>query len=353
MIIERALVGKFSLIAEIGVNHFDIATSMGVAPLEAAKEMIQQAHLAGVHAVKFQSYTASKLASTQSPAYWDQTEEPTASQFELFQRFDKFGFNEFAELSTFCRELGIEFLSTAFDYDAADYLEALMDVYKVSSSDLSNLPFIRYQATKGKPMIMSVGASTESEIRSAVECIRSVNHEPLIVMHCVLEYPTPYEHANLNRIRRLADMLPDCLIGYSDHTRPDPNGDVLKTAYTLGAVAIEKHFTLDKSLPGNDHYHAMDPSDAALIVSGMEFIETVRGDYQIAVLPSEERSRANARRSLVAAVDLAAGAILSREVLVAKRPGTGISPARLEEIVGRRTRVPIAAETVLQDEMLE
>ena len=353
MIIERALDGQFSLIAEIGVNHFDIAAELGVSPLDAAKEMVRQAHQAGAHAVKFQSYTASKLASKFSPAYWDQSEEIISSQYELFRKFDSFGREEFAQLSQFCSSLGIDFLSTAFDYEAADYLADLMGVFKISSSDLSNIPFIRYQAEKGRPMIVSVGASTESEILDAVECIRGVNSEPLAVMHCVLEYPTPYEHANLNRISRLAELLPDCIIGYSDHTRPDRHGDVLKTAYGLGAVLVEKHFTLDKSLPGNDHYHAMDADDARSVISGIEFIDRVRGGRDISVLPSEEMSRLNARRSLVAAIDLAAGTVLSEDMLVAKRPGTGISPARLVSVIGRRLVVDIPSDTVLHDDMIE
>ena len=145
-IIDRALAGKFVLIAEIGVNYYDIATKLDISLMDAAKLMIKEAKDAGIHAVKFQSYKAGTLAAKASPSYWDTTEEPTTSQYELFQKFDHFGEAEYRELKDFCDMLGIEFLSTAFDLASADYLDSMMDVYKISSSDLNNLPFVEYQA---------------------------------------------------------------------------------------------------------------------------------------------------------------------------------------------------------------
>ena len=145
-IIDRALAGKFVLIAEIGVNYYDIATKFDISLMDAAKLMIKEAKDAGIHAVKFQSYKAGTLAAKASPSYWDTTEEPTTSQYELFQKFDHFGEAEYRELKDFCDMLGIEFLSTAFDLASADYLDSMMDVYKISSSDLNNLPFVEYQA---------------------------------------------------------------------------------------------------------------------------------------------------------------------------------------------------------------
>ena len=264
-IIEKAQKGEFVLIAEIGVNYYDIAKKMNSTPMDAAKLMIKEAAEAGIDAVKFQTYKAETLAAKDSPYYWDIKEEPTKSQKELFKKFDSFGYKEYKELSNYAKEIGIEFLSTAFDFESADYLDELMDVYKISSSDLSNLPFIEYQAKKNKPILLSIGASNEDEIDRAIGCIRKYNNKPLVLLHCVLEYPTPYEHANLNKIVSLKKKFEDdnsIIIGYSDHTKPDECYDVQKTAYNLGAVVIEKHYTLDKTLKGNDHYHAMDPSDA-------------------------------------------------------------------------------------------
>ena len=171
VIFKRLNAGKPVLIAEIGVNYYDIARVRGMSLLDAAKLMVLEAANAGIHAVKFQSYRAETLAARESPSYWDLNENPVTSQRELFSHFDKFGAREYAALAAYAEEKGVEFLSTAFDEEAADYLEPLMNVYKISSSDLSNLPFIAYQARRGKPVLLSVGASNKDEIVRAVETI--------------------------------------------------------------------------------------------------------------------------------------------------------------------------------------
>ncbi len=353
VIIERALNGKFVLIAEIGVNYYDIAKKMKISPMEAAKLMINEAKKAGIHAVKFQTYKAETLAAKDSPYYWDITEEPTKSQHELFKKFDSFGYNEYKELSEYCKSSNIEFLSTAFDFESADYLNELMNVYKISSSDLSNLPFIEYQAKKNKPMLLSIGASNEDEIDKAIETIRKNNDKPLILLHCVLEYPTPYDHANLNKIATLKRKYPDVIIGYSDHTKPDESYDVVKTAYNLGAIVVEKHYTLDKTLKGNDHYHAMNPEDAEKIIKGIEFIEKLRGSYDLKCLDTELKARSNARRSIVSLGKINRGDIVTKEMLTYKRPGTGISPTEIDKIIGKKSKIDIEDDTILKTEMFE
>ncbi len=182
---KRIRSGQFTLIAEIGVNYYDIASERGISNMDAAKLMCREACDAGVHVVKFQAYRAESLAVANSPAYWDTSEEPTTSQRELFKKFDSFGESEYRELAKYCASIGIEFCSTAFDVESVDYLEDLMNVYKVSSSDLTNLPFIKYQAAKGKPIIMSVGAGDLDEIHRAAETVRSVNDQPLVLCHSV------------------------------------------------------------------------------------------------------------------------------------------------------------------------
>lgn len=171
---DRIASGAFTLIAEIGVNYYDIARQRGISPMEAAKLMCKEASEAGVHAVKFQTYKAESLASRHSPSYWDTSEESSTSQYELFKRYDSFGEREYRELSVYCDSIGIGFCSTPFDFESADYLEPLMGVYKVSSSDLTNIPFIEHQARKGKPMILSVGAGDLTEMRSAVQAVREI-----------------------------------------------------------------------------------------------------------------------------------------------------------------------------------
>lgn len=353
IIIDRLKAGKFTLIAEIGVNYYDIARERGISNMEAAKLMIKEAKGAGIHAVKFQTYKAGTLAAKASPYYWDITEEPTQSQFELFKKFDSFGYAEYCELKEYSDELGIEFLSTAFDFESADYLDELMNVYKISSSDLSNLPFIEYQAKKNKPVLLSVGASNLDEVEQAIDTIRACNEQELVLLHCVLEYPTPLEHTNLNKIATLKEQFPELIIGYSDHTKPTEDCEVIRTAYNLGAICVEKHFTLDKTLKGNDHYHAMDPEDAKRILASIEMLDMIRGDGEIKCLESELKARANARRSIVSAVDIAKDTVITPEMLTFKRPGTGISPQKLSIVVGKKAAVDIVEDTILTEEMLD
>ncbi|MCF0128409.1 MAG: N-acetylneuraminate synthase family protein [Pseudobutyrivibrio sp.] len=347
-IIKRIKENKFTLIAEVGVNYYDIAKDQGISPMEAAKLMCLKAKEVGIHAVKFQTYKAETLAAHESPSYWDLSEEPTTNQRELFKKFDSFGQKEYKELADYCESIGIEFLSTAFDYESADYLDEMMNVYKISSSDLTNIPFIEHQAKKGKPVMLSIGASNEDEIDTALAAIRRNNSEPIILLHCVLEYPTPYAHANLAKIKTLCEKYPDVIVGYSDHTKPDGTCDVQKTAVALGARVIEKHYTLNKTLTGNDHYHAMDPEDAREIIASAEKIEELMGNPALTCLETESAARANARRSIVSACAIPAGTVITEEMLTAKRPGTGISPVETPKMVGKVAKVDIGEDEIMK-----
>lgn len=352
IVIERLHENKFSLIAEIGVNYYDIAKKLNISLMEAAKFMVLSAKNAGIHAVKFQSYKAETLASKFSPSYWDTTEEPITSQYELFKKFDFLGKKEYQEIADYCNQIGIEFSSTAFDLDSAEYLADMMNFYKISSSDLSNLPFIEFMARKNKPIFMSTGASNLEEIKRAVNLIRQYNSKELVLLHCVLEYPTPYADANLSKIVSLKKEFPDLYVGYSDHTKPDDCYDVIKTAYLLGAKVVEKHFTLDKTLKGNDHYHAMDSHDAERILKNIVFIDNLLGNSELKCLDTELLARQNARRSIVALVDIPEGSIITREMLTFKRPGTGISPSEINEVIGKIAKKNITVDEILQKEYL-
>lgn len=353
VICERLKKRQFVLIAEVGVNYYDIAVKENITPMAAAKLMIRKAKEAGIHAVKFQTYKAETLAAKASPSYWDTTEEPTTSQYDLFKKFDSFGYMEYKELKEYADSMEIEFLSTAFDYESADYLDELMEVYKISSSDLSNLPFIEHQAKKNKPILLSTGASELTEIEAAIDAIRKYNDQMIVLMHCVLEYPTPLADANLNKIASLAKQFPDLIIGYSDHTKPTEDCDVIKTAYNLGALCVEKHYTLDKTLIGNDHYHGMDPKDASRILSGIAYLDLIRGSGEIKCLETEQIARKNARRSIVSAVKIPKGTVITEEMLTYKRPGTGISPGRAAKVIGMTAAVTIEEDTILEDRMIE
>jgi N-acetylneuraminate synthase len=341
------------LIAEIGVNFYDIAKKEGMSDMAAAKFMIDEAKECGVDAVKFQSYKAETIASKNSPAYWDLSEEPTTSQYELFKKFDKFGVGEYRELAEYCHKIGIKFLSTPFDFDSVDYLDEFMDIYKISSSDLTNIPFIKYIAGKNKPILLSTGAATLNEIRAAVNAIEEVSTVDIAIMHFVLSYPTAYEDANLLMIKDLAENFPDYEIGYSDHTKPDKNMMVLTTAYNYGATILEKHYTLDKTLQGNDHYHGMDPNDIRKFNEHIKLIKTINGQYDKVPLPCESESRKQARRSIIAKEEIKEGTVISEDMLTYKRPGTGISPSEIENVIGKKAKMDIAEDELIKYEFLE
>lgn len=316
--------------------------------------MVEQAAQAGADAIKFQAYKAQTIASRHSPAYWDRTKEPASNQFELFQRYDRFGPQEYRQLAAHAQERKIHFSCTPFDRQAVEFLDDLMPMYKIASADLTNVPLLRQVAAKGKPIILSVGASTVEEIRHALDVLikAGVKRPQIALLHCVLNYPCGYESANLGRITRLVKLFPEHVIGYSDHTVPDPGMTPLVAAVTLGACIIEKHFTFDKSLPGNDHYHAMDPQDLTRFCKQLEILSQVNQDLTADYLPSEEPARREARRSLVAVHEIKRGQRLTQDSFIPKRPGHGISPVECDRVVGCTAEVDIPADTVLQWNML-
>lgn len=340
------------LIAEMGVNFYDTARVMNITPLEAAKLYIKEAKRVGIDAAKFQSYKAETIASKNSPSYWDLSKEPTTSQYELFKKLDGFNQEDYEELYRYCKEVGIDFMSTPFDYNSANYLDKYVDTYKISSSDITNLPFIRHIARKGKPVYLSVGASYLSEVDEAVRAIQEEGNSQICLLHCVLSYPTKNADANLNIIATLKKIYPDILIGFSDHTLPDECMTILSTAHLLGADVIEKHFTLDKTLKGNDHYHAGDPEDFRKAVENFKLIHTVLGKKEKTVLNCERIPRKEARRSLVLTRDIKKGEVLTEKDLIAKRPGTGISPKYQEIVLGRVLKEDLNEDSILTWENL-
>lgn len=340
------------IIAEMGVNFYDTAEVMGISPLDAAKLYIDKAAEVGVNCAKFQSYKAATIVSKNSPAYWDTSKEPTKTQYELFLKHDHFGEQEYKELCDYTHRKGMDFTSTPFDYASVDYLEDIVDFYKISSSDLSNLPFIRYIGAKGKPVCMSVGAAYLSEVDEAVRVLKESGCKNIALLHCVLSYPTPPQYANLKIIETLKRVFPDVRVGFSDHVAPDDTMMTLATAYLMGAEIIEKHFTLDKTLPGNDHYHAGSPDDFKKAIANFNWINTILGSSTKTVLDCEILSRREARRSLVLTRDIKAGETIKIEDLMPKRPGTGISPQYTEIVIGRKVVRDLSEDTVLTWDMI-
>ena len=343
---------KLYLIAEMGVNFYDTAKQLNITPLEAAKLYIDKAAEAGIDCAKFQSYKARTIVSKNSPAYWDTTKEATKTQYELFQKFDGFGEAEYKELCDYTHSKGMDFTSTPFDYASADYLYDMVDFYKISSSDLSNIPFIKHIAAKGKPMVVSVGAAYLSEVDEAIRAMKEVGNNNISILHCVLSYPTDPKNANLKIIETLKKVFPDVKVGFSDHVAPDPTMMTLATAYILGSEIIEKHFTLDKTLTGNDHYHSGDPEDFKKARANFDMIDTVLGNPEKTVLDCELVPRREARRSLVLTRSMKAGEKITEKDIMPKRPGTGISPKYTDIVLGRAVKQDLEEDTILTWDMV-
>lgn len=331
------------VIAEAGVNH--------EGSMDIARRLIDEAAEGGADAIKFQTYKAETIASKDSPYYWDITKEPTRSQFELFKKYDKFWKSEYEELARHCESAGIEFMSTPFDVESATFLNDLMSVFKISSSDLTNIPFIEFQCRFGKPIILSTGAAYKWEVMQAVETIER-HGNTLCLMHCVLNYPTMDENANLGMIKDLIRLFPDVVPGYSDHTLPK-DMHTLEVATLLGAVVLEKHFTHDKTLPGNDHYHAMDRNDLKHFRQRTERTFGLLGTFELTALESEAPARANARRSLVAACPIPKGKTIEYADLTWKRPASGISPREMPLVLGKKASRDIEEDEVMKWQMLD
>ncbi len=341
------------LIAEIGVNYYDIAKKENIDLLTAARLMIKEAANAGVDAVKFQTYKASSLASKNSPAYWDTRKEPTQSQYELFKKYDKLDYDDYGQLAEYANSLNVDFFSTPFDEEAVDVLDKFVPAFKVASADITNKPLIKKIAHKQKPVILSTGAATISEIWEAVSWILEEGNDQISILHCVLSYPTDPGDANLGAIRELNRIFKWFVVGYSDHVPPDPEMEVLTTAFLLGASIIEKHFTLDKTIPGNDHYHAMDPEDIKKFRERIKKLKMIIGYGVKKPLEVEQNSRKYARRSIVAKRKIKKGEIITEDKITVKRPGTGISPVFWGEVIGKKASRDIEEDEILQWNMLE
>jgi N-acetylneuraminate synthase len=332
------------IVAEAGVNH--------EGNVETALEMISAAAAAGVDAVKFQTYKAERLATRSSSSYWDETKEPATSQFDLFKRYDRFEPDDYQRLEAACRDHGVLFLTTPFDVDVVDWLDPLQSLWKIASGDLTNVPLLERVGATGKPVLLSTGASTLDEIREAEQRLRLAGSPAVSLLHCTLAYPTAPSDAAIGSIRALAREFPDTVLGYSDHTVPPVSFQAIEAAVTLGARVVEKHYTLDKSLPGNDHYHAFEPTEFAALRVRLDMLHDLLGSSEKTVLPAEQAARLGARRSVVSRGAIPRDTVITRAMLDVKRPGGGIEPRYIDELVGRRAASDIADDTTLEWEML-
>jgi N-acetylneuraminate synthase len=329
------------IIAEAGVNHNG---DMGL-----AKELIAAAAEAGADLVKFQTFIAANIISRSAPKaeYQKGATDPQESQQDMVRKLELTRENHL-ELIEECEKRGIGFFSTAFDKDSIDLLEELgaLKIVKIPSGELTNLPYLRYLTRHRKHVLLSTGMADLGEIEAAINVVEQAGtpRDEITVLHCTTEYPTPMGDVNLRAMVNIGKAF-GVTVGYSDHT---PGIEVPIAAVALGATVIEKHFTMDRSLPGPDHRASLEPQELKAMVQGIRNIEKALGDGIKRPSPSELKNKPIARKSLVAACPIKAGELFSEDNLMAKRPGIGISPMQWDEVIGRAS-----PRNFCEDELIE
>ena len=319
---------KTFIIAEAGVNHNG--------SLELARKLIDVAVEAGADAVKFQTFKAEKIVSAYAPKaeYQKQATDTSESQLDMIRKLE---LDEAAheELFTYCRSRDILFLSTPFDLDSIDLLNKLgLEIFKIASGEITNLPYLRKIGDLKKEIILSTGMADLGEIEDALDVLIKAGtaRENITVLHCNTEYPTPMEDVNLRAMETLSRAF-SVRVGYSDHTL---GIEISIAAVSMGATIIEKHFTLDKNMTGPDHKASLEPDELKAMVMAIRNIEKALGNGIKKPSPSELKNKPIARKSLVAARDIKKSEPFTKENLTVKRPGTGISPMRWDEVIGRK-----------------
>ncbi len=328
------------IIAEAGVNHNG--------DIDMALRLAREAKDAGADYVKFQTFKADKLVDPNAAKadYQIRNTGDGKSQYEMLKKLE-LTFDDFSAISSYCREIGIGFLSTPFDLDSIGFLSSLgVDFMKIPSGEITNLPYLRAIAGTGIPVIMSTGMCGLADVENAFNALTDAGMpaEKITLLHCTTEYPAPYEEVNLQAMRTLRDAF-GTKVGYSDHTR---GYEVPVAAVALGAEVIEKHFTLDRNLPGPDHKASLIPGELKSMIEVIRNVEKALGSTRKTVSPSERPNMESARKSIVASRDIKAGEILNEKNLTVKRPGNGISPMRWDEVTGSR-----AVRDFHKDEQIE
>ncbi len=339
------------IVAEAGAN----ANS----DINLAKQLVIEAAGAGADAIKFQTYSSEKLATKKAPKYWvdtmkewEENAKPTGYQHEEFELIDKLTKEDYIELSKLAKKEGIIFFSTPFDFEAVDFLEEIgVPMYKIASADITHFPLLEYIAKKGKPMILSTGASTLEEIRNAVKIVEDTGNKQIILLHCTLHYPTALRNANLAVMHFLKEKFPNYPIGLSDHTL----GTIAPViAAALGAKMIEKHYTIDKELDkSSDHFMSVDPKELTEMVNSIRAAELVIGSSEKKLLNEEIAAFKYARRSVVSKRLIKKGEIITKRDICFKRPGTGISPKDFKIVIGRKVEREIPADELISFNDLE
>ena len=335
--IENFIINKKTfIIAEAGVNHNG--------SIVLAKKLIDKAVDAGVDAIKFQTFKSENLVTKNArKADYQKKNTGSESQYNMLKKLE-LSHEDFLELYAYCNKKEILFLSTPFDFESVDLLEKInVPLYKISSGDLTNTPLLRYIAKLNKEIILSTGMASLGEIETAINEINKCSNNKIILLHCTSNYPTDYIDINLNAMITLKNAF-NVTVGYSDHSM---GIEVPIAAVAMGASVIEKHFTLDKNMEGPDHKASLDPIELKSMVKSIRNIENSLGSGIKKCNINEESTKAVARKSIVAAKDIKIGEVISYDNIVFKRPGEGLSPIYIDEVVGK-----ICKESIEKDEYI-
>lgn len=332
---------KVIIIAEAGVNHNG---DFGL-----AKQLIEKGKWAGADYVKFQTSQKTENVMSKFAKMAEYQKKNTGKEESQLEMGKKLGltFDEFKSLRDYCNIVGVNFLSTPFDFPSIDFLVSLgIDYMKVPSGELTNLPYLKKIAQQKIPVIMSTGMCTLGEVEAAMNVLEQngLSDDQISLLHCNTEYPTPFSDVNLKAMVTMKECF-GVRVGYSDHTK---GIEVPIAAVAMGAEIIEKHFTLDRTLPGPDHVASLEPDELKSMVESIRHIEIAIGDGKKRVSESERKNIAIARRSIIAARDIKAGEAFTEENLTAKRPGNGISPMKWEKVIGQT-----AKRDFIEDELIE
>ena len=329
---------KTFIIAEAGVNHNG--------DLKIAKKLIDKAVKAGADAVKFQTFSADRLVTKNAPKadYQNKTTDKNESQYDMLKKLE-LSLDEHKELKTYCEQKNILFMSTPFDFESVDLLEKLgVELYKIGSGDLTNIPLLEYVAKKNKPMIVSTGMSNLAEVEEAVNIIKESGNKKLILLHCVSNYPANFENVNLKAMNTMKTAF-RVEVGYSDHT---PGIEISIAAVAMGAKVIEKHFTLDKSMEGPDHRASLNPEELFEMVESIRNIEKSFGNGLKKCQETEKTNRYLSRKSITAKKEIYINEKIKKEDLIIRRPGIGIKP----KYFGLLVEQAIANNNINKDDIL-
>lgn len=338
--IEDKLIGQnypCFIIAEAGVNHDG--------DINLAKKLIDEAKKAGVDAIKFQTFKTEDLVTRKArmATYQKKNLEADDSQFNMLKCLE-LSHEDFTDLKKYCGKKGIIFLSTAHTESEIDFLDPLVSAHKIASGDLTNIPFLKKIAETKKPIILSTGMGAMKEIKEAVNVVRNQGNNKIVVLHCTTNYPCLPEEVNLKAMLAIQDEI-GLPVGYSDHTE---GIDVSVLAVAMGARVIEKHFTLDKTLPGPDHRVSLEPKELVQMVKTIRGTEKILGSGVKIPTKSEKTISTVVRKSIIAKVDIPTGARIKAEMLIIKRPGNGIMPKEVYKVIGKIAKADITADSLIR-----